>query len=62
MAIYKKITDLIGNTPLVELGNIPCVVFGPVGERLHAPDEWVDLDSMEVCVRTLMDFIRAWCG
>ena len=22
MAIYKKITDLIGNTPLVELGNI----------------------------------------
>lgn len=47
---------------LVELGNIPCVVFGPVGERLHAPDEWVDIASMETCVRTLMDFIRAWCG
>ena len=47
---------------LTDLGHIPCVVFGPVGERLHAPDEWVDLDSMEVCIRTLMDFIREWCG
>ena len=47
---------------LVELADMPCVVFGPVGERLHAPDEWVDIGSMEICVRTLMDFIREWCG
>ena len=47
---------------LVELADMPCAVFGPIGERLHAPDEWVDLASMEACVRTLMDFIRAWCG
>lgn len=47
---------------LTELGNIPSVIFGPIGARLHAPDEWVDLESMEVCVRSLMDFIRAWCG
>ena len=47
---------------LTDLGHIPCVVFGPVGERRHAPDEWVDLDSMEVCIRILMDFIREWCG
>lgn len=47
---------------LTEIGAIPSVAFGPVGARLHAPDEWVDIDSMEVCVKTLMDFIPEWCG
>ncbi|MGI6237084.1 MAG: M20 family metallopeptidase [Candidatus Excrementavichristensenella sp.] len=47
---------------LTELGHIPSVIFGPIGGRLHAPDEWVDLESMELCVRTLMDFIRRWCA
>ena len=47
---------------LRDLANMPCALFGPVGERLHAPDEWVDLDSMEVCIQSLMDFIRSWCG
>lgn len=47
---------------LTELGNIPSVIFGPVGGRLHAPDEWVDLESMEICTRSLMDFIEKWCG
>ena len=47
---------------LTELGRMPATLFGPIGERLHAPDEWVDLQSMEICVRSLMDFIRAWCG
>lgn len=47
---------------LTEIGQIPSVIFGPVGGRLHAPDEWVDLESMEICTRSLMDFIEAWCG
>ncbi len=47
---------------LTELGGIPSVIFGPAGERLHAPDEWVDLRSMESCVLSIMDFIREWCG
>ncbi|MBP3651961.1 MAG: M20/M25/M40 family metallo-hydrolase [Clostridia bacterium] len=47
---------------LTELGKIPSVIFGPVGGRLHAPDEWVDLESMEICTRSLMDFIIKWCG
>ena len=33
---------------LTELGHIPSVIFGPIGGRLHAPDEWVDLESMEL--------------
>lgn len=47
---------------LTELGKMPATVFGPIGERLHAPDEWVDLESMEICTRSLMDFIVKWCG
>ena len=47
---------------LTELGKLPSVIFGPVGGRLHAPDEWVDLESMEICTRALMDFIVKWCG
>lgn len=47
---------------LTELAHMPAVIFGPVGGRLHAPDEWVDLGSMESCTRSLMDFIVQWCG
>jgi len=47
---------------LTELGKMPSVIFGPVGGRLHAPDEWVDLESMEICTQSLMDFIVKWCG
>lgn len=47
---------------LTELGHIPSVIFGPIGERLHAPDEWVDLESVEICTRSLMEFIVKWCG
>ena len=36
--------------------------FRPHRRAAACPDEWVDLQSMEICVRSLMDFIRAWCG
>ncbi len=47
---------------LTELGGIPSAVFGPVGGRLHGPDEWVDVDSLETVAQTLADFIRRWCA
>lgn len=47
---------------LTEVGKMPAVVFGPAGGGLHAPDEWVDLDSLDACLSTLADFIPAWCG
>ena len=45
-----------------EIGKTPGVVFGPVGGRLHAPDEWVDIDSMAACTKSLAAFIEKWCG
>jgi acetylornithine deacetylase len=43
-------------------GNMPAVVFGPVGERLHGPDEWVSISSMETVTMTVHDFLIEWCG
>lgn len=42
--------------------DIPAVLFGPAGGNTHAPDEWVDLNSARVTVRSLVRFICRWCG
>ena len=47
---------------LKEYGNMPAAVFGPAGEKLHGPDEWVDIESMTIVKNTLIDFIKEWCG
>ncbi|MEG2623268.1 MAG: M20/M25/M40 family metallo-hydrolase [Clostridia bacterium] len=47
---------------LTEIGHIPSAIFGPIGARLHAPDEWVSIESLLACTRTLCDLIEDWCG
>ena len=42
--------------------DMPCCVFGPEGGRLHGPDEWVSLDSMEKVTLAIHDFLVEWCG
>lgn len=39
---------------LLNGAGIPCVAFGPMGEGAHADVEWVDLASLETCVRTYL--------
>lgn len=43
-------------------GHMPAVIFGPIGERLHGPDEAVDINSMLAVIHSLTDFAREWCG
>jgi acetylornithine deacetylase len=43
-------------------GDMPAAVFGPIGERLHGPDEWVSIGSMEKVTLAVRDFIIEWCG
>ncbi|MCL1895899.1 MAG: M20/M25/M40 family metallo-hydrolase [Clostridiales bacterium] len=43
-------------------GGMAAVEFGPKGERLHAPDEWVSIDSLRVCAQSIAGFIVEWCG
>jgi acetylornithine deacetylase len=41
---------------------VPTVVFGPGGAGAHAVEEWVDLDDVERCARTLAGVAAAWCA
>ena len=45
-----------------EIGGMNAAIFGPVGGQIHAPDEWVDIESLNICAQSLADFITEWCG
>ena len=46
---------------LAEAG-IPSLLYGPSGEGAHAAIEWVDLASLETCVRVYLETIRDFCA
>lgn len=41
---------------------IPTVLWGPSGGNTHAPDEYVEIDSMISAAKTLLLFAAEWCG
>lgn len=43
-------------------GSTPAVLFGPTGGNLHAPNEWVDVDSVVTATKVYADMIMNWCG
>ena len=43
-------------------GNTPAVLFGPCGGNLHAPDEWVDIESLITASKVYAFMIINWCG
>jgi len=43
-------------------GGMPGAIFGPAGGNLHAPDEWVDIDSVLTLTKSIMDMIATWCA
>lgn len=42
--------------------DIPATCYGPIGANLHAPDEWVDLESLKNVTRVLALTAMDWCG
>jgi acetylornithine deacetylase len=40
----------------------PATCYGPIGGNLHAPDEWVDLESVRATTLVLAEFAAEWCG
>ncbi len=40
----------------------PATCYGPIGAKLHAPDEWVDLESVKDVTRVLALAAMDWCG
>jgi len=41
---------------------VPTVAFGPSGEGAHADVEWVDVESLETCVRVYLRAVELLCG
>jgi acetylornithine deacetylase len=42
--------------------DVPATCYGPLGGNLHAPDEWVDLESVRQVTRVLAAAALDWCG
>ena len=42
-------------------GGTPAVLFGPAGAGLHGREEYVRIDSVQVCRDVLADLVRAFC-
>ena len=42
--------------------DVPATCYGPLGGNLHAPDEWVDLESVRQVTRVLAATAMEWCG
>jgi acetylornithine deacetylase len=40
----------------------PATCYGPIGGNLHAPDEWVDLESVKATTLVLAQAAAEWCG
>ncbi|MBL8220936.1 MAG: M20/M25/M40 family metallo-hydrolase [Bryobacterales bacterium] len=41
---------------------VPAVLWGATGANMHAPDEWVDLASLDQAAAVLERFVKEWCG
>jgi len=46
---------------LQEKYGIPVINLGPVGGNMHQPDEWVDVDSLQVLRNILHNIIQYYC-
>ncbi len=50
------------DTPLLAQAGIPGVVFGPRGRGLHSAEEYVELESVDVCAEVLRRLILKLCA
>ena len=46
----------------VNYGRMPSAIFGPLGDRMHAFDEWVELDSYIGTIKVAALTAMRWCG
>jgi acetylornithine deacetylase/succinyl-diaminopimelate desuccinylase-like protein len=43
-------------------GGMPCLLLGPRGDNLHAPDEWVLLEDIYALTGVFAELAAGWCG
>jgi acetylornithine deacetylase len=74
-AVIKAWEDYTGESPSVggasfscdlaiygDVGRFPCVIIGPRGDNLHAPDEWVLVEDIYSLTGIFATIISQWCG
>ena len=59
---WRPVTATIDNRFFQLYFQIPSVCYGPVGGNLHAPNEWVDLESVRECTKVIAGTVVDWCG
>ena len=45
-----------------DVGKMPCVIIGPRGDNLHAPDEWVQVEDIYSLTGIFASIISRWCS
>jgi acetylornithine deacetylase len=46
----------------VNYGNMPSAILGPTGDKIHAFDEWIDLQSYIDTIKNTALVLMRWCG
>jgi acetylornithine deacetylase len=41
---------------------MPCLLLGPRGGNLHAPDEWVEIADLLTLTGVYATLAASWCG
>ncbi len=66
---YMRETPSVGGAPLScdfahygDTGRMPCVILGPGGDNLHAPDEWVLLEDVYALCGVFALLTVNWCS
>jgi len=72
--VVRAYNDFIGKAPSVggapfscdfsfygDTGSMPCVILGPRGDNLHAPDEYVLLEDIYTLVGIFALLVTRWC-
>ncbi len=60
-AVHRGDMGWMDSGILVESG-VPCVVFGPTGAGEHTDDEWVEIESLDLCAEILEETARSFCS
>ncbi len=59
---FGYIRNIMDANIFVNRAGIPTLVFGPRGGRMHAPDEFVEIESLvrttKIYLRTIIDYLR----
>jgi acetylornithine deacetylase len=59
---YLAFTGTTDARAFVVHDSTPATCYGPIGGNLHAPDEWVDLESVRATTLVLARFAAEWCA